>query len=518
MGKKSRITPYFLIIFSSILITFFGCNDDFFNEKAGDRIFPDQHYQSLVDAKVSLQGAIVPLQDAMPRLIMLDGLRSDMMDVTSNADAYLREINNQVFSDSNPFTDPADLYKIIININEILANIDSIANKDRDYDELTAHAYKGALIGLRSWTYLNLVRLFNKVVYIEDNLTSLPAKLDQTILSKEVIIDLLITQLTPFIHDNSTGIQYEELRIPHYMNNKALLGELYLEIDNYANAAFYLKLACESYMNGQAMLKVDDSYKDAAWSTIFLNAESNDLENISVIPFSRAEDQYNPFSDWVGHNCQYLVKPSSILINSFMTQMSAAGVLGDIWRGNGITFCIDTLTCRTDSTFITEPYITKYAIDYNDPFSSDIIISRAADIHLLLAEAYNRMGDPTSQEYAMMLLNLGVNEKNPKPPEFSQWSNNLGIRGRAYLESKQIPYNLSSDSITLVIEDFIIEERALELAYEGKRWFDLVRIAQRRNEPEYLADKVAAKFAGTYKYHNIHAKLMNPVNWYLPFE
>jgi starch-binding outer membrane protein, SusD/RagB family len=136
----------------------------------------------------------------------------------------------------------------------------------------------------------------------------------------------------------------------------------------------------------------------------------------------------------------------------------------------------------------------------------------------MLAEAYNRMGDPTSQAYALMLLNDGVNAKNPKPAQFTRWSGNLGIRGRAYLKSRVVPEGLSSDSVLLLIEDYIMAERAMELAFEGKRWFDLVRIAERRNDPAFLADRVAAKFAGTGKYDEIHARLMNPVNWYLPVE
>jgi hypothetical protein len=70
----------------------------------------------------------------------------------------------------------------------------------------------------------------------------------------------------------------------------------------------------------------------------------------------------------------------------------------------------------------------------------------------------------------------------------------------------------------LLIEDLIIAERAMELAFEGKRFSDLVRIAERRNDPAYLADRVAAKFEGTEMYDVIRNKLMNPENWYLPFE
>lgn len=518
MKKNSNQAIYFLAVLVSILFTGFGCSDDFFNEKAGDRITPDQHYNSLVDANVSLRGAIIYLQDYMPNLIMLDGLRSDAMDVTSNADQYLEEINNHIFTKDNPYTDPSDLYKVIVNVNEVLHNIDQIAANDKNYDELTAHAYKGALIGLRAWTYLTLVRLYNQAAYFETNMVSVPENLTQITMSKEVIIDLLIEQLLPYIHDNTTGDQTIELRIDHYMNNKAILGELYLEQNNYPEAIKYLKLACESYLDQPAQYKVDRTYRDAAWSTIFFNAQSNQLENISVIPYSRAEDQFNPLPDWMGYNKQFMVKPTTALVDSFMSQISLAGAPVDWYRGIGITFDFNITEWINDSTYIFQPYITKYAIDQNDPSSSDIIISRAADVHLLLAEAYNRLGDPTSQAYALMLLNDGVNAKNPKPAQFTRWSGNLGIRGRVYLQSRVIPEDLPADSVLLLIEDYIMAERAMELAFEGKRWFDLVRIAERRNDPSYLADKVAAKFAGTGKYNEIHAKLMNPANWYLPFE
>ncbi|HCE58489.1 MAG TPA: hypothetical protein DER09_11830, partial [Prolixibacteraceae bacterium] len=131
MKKITRISPFVLAIFSVLLIAGYGCKDDFFNETSGDRITPDQHYQSLIDANVSLQGALAPLQDAMPKIIMYDGLRSDMMEITPNANSYLRDLNYQILSKGNPLTDPSDLYKVIINVNEVLANIDVIEERDR---------------------------------------------------------------------------------------------------------------------------------------------------------------------------------------------------------------------------------------------------------------------------------------------------------------------------------------------------------------------------------------------------
>jgi hypothetical protein len=477
----------------------------------------------MIDASVSLQGAIIPLQEAMPKLIILDGLRSDLMDITDFSDANLRDINDQVFSVNNPYTNTADLYKVIININEVLAHIDSISHKDRNFDAFFVKYYKGALIGFRSWTYLNLVRLYGKAAYIEGNMTSLPASLAQKVLAKDVMLDTLISQLVPYIH---TDLQTVELKIGHYPSNKALLGELYLESGDYVNAAKYLKLACESweayFRPATAAFKVDRAFTNAAWMNIFFNAETQALENIAVIPFSSSEGQYNSLQRWIGHTSEYMAKPSQALVDSFVAQVPSAGT-GDIYRGLGITFGADTtFTWLTDTTYTytTENYITKYEIDKSEPFSSDIIIQRATDIHLMLAEALNRMGDATSQKYAMMLLNQGVNKENPKPSTYSKWSNNLGVRGRVYLKSKVIPAALTNaDSITNMIEDYIIEERSMELAFEGKRWSDLVRVAERRSDPAYLAAKVASKFgvSGEPKYEEIYAKLINPANWYLPY-
>src|SRR3546814_21074185 len=66
-----------------------------------------------------------------------------------------------------------------------------------------------------------------------------------------------------------------------------------------------------------------------------------------------------------------------------------------------------------------------------------------------------------------------------------------GIRGRAYVTNREIS---SADSL-MQIEDYLIEEAALEMAFEGNRWDDLLRIAMRRNDPAFLADKVYDKLS-----------------------
>ncbi len=60
------------------------------------------------------------------------------------------------------------------------------------------------------------------------------------------------------------------------------------------------------------------------------------------------------------------------------------------------------------------------------------------------------------------------------------------------------------------VEDLIVDEEALELAFEGTRFFDLMRVAHRRNDPAYLANKLALRNPA------LKTKLMNEKNWYFP--
>jgi hypothetical protein len=77
-----------------------------------------------------------------------------------------------------------------------------------------------------------------------------------------------------------------------------------------------------------------------------------------------------------------------------------------------------------------------------------------------------------------------------------------------------------TDSVTN-IENMIIQEDALELAYEGQRWPDLLRVAIRRNDPAFIGDKIYNKLiksgmsAGAAS--QARAKLLAK-DWFLPFK
>ena len=66
-----------------------------------------------------------------------------------------------------------------------------------------------------------------------------------------------------------------------------------------------------------------------------------------------------------------------------------------------------------------------------------------------------------------------------------------------------------------------MNENALECSFQGTRFYDLMRVALRRNDPAYLADRVYARNGSgneaTVK-ATIKKDLYNPKNWYLSFK
>lgn len=66
------------------------------------------------------------------------------------------------------------------------------------------------------------------------------------------------------------------------------------------------------------------------------------------------------------------------------------------------------------------------------------------------------------------------------------------------------------DVVQNCVEDLIVDEEALELAFEGTRFFDLMRVAHRRSDPNYLATRVARRD------QTLLGKLQDTKNWYFP--
>lgn len=95
------------------------------------------------------------------------------------------------------------------------------------------------------------------------------------------------------------------------------------------------------------------------------------------------------------------------------------------------------------------------------------------------------------------------------------------VEGKVETILRPITYEDSLNYIT----DLVIDELALELAWEGTRFGDLVRFAEATGDKDILAKRVAGRaFENDVTYRNanfqvdpeLYSKMSNEANWYLP--
>ena len=372
-----------------------------------------------------------------------------------------------------------------------------------------------------------------------------------------------------------------------FINKYFLMGDLYLWKGDYPSAAkYYHKLMTYAevlYPGNPADEKAFNTYSlgtssnsgttyigNDRWTNIFTTGFTDryaNEENITMLPFDKKFDPVNPFID-LYYN-KYVIKPSALAINKWNAQNRSDNTPFDTWRGLNRSYFVEG----------NQTYINKQISNYskNLPFETTDkwIIYRAALLHLHMAEAANRDG---RDRLAYALLNNGIRSAYTPVPSPSNvinvmqsnvymnsanewvadpnkdyyfdarfgtapnyrayWHTNAGVRGRMSLAPVKVDsaqyFNMTvpgkqykevndRPGLILAMEDLILEEVALEGAFEGYRWQDLLRIALRRKDiqPSFLADKIAAKFeakgdaAGAAA---VRAKLATEAGWYLPFK
>jgi len=522
INKLYKTIGYFAL--ACLALVTISCSDEFFEAEVGERITSDEHYDDFVDAKLSFYGTLISLQDVAANAVVVDGLRSDQMVLNDNATTDLKEIESLSMRASNSLLDKSGYYKTIINCNEVLSEIQVAADRDREFLDGEVYDMKSTLYGLRAWCYLTVARNYGEVNYFADNLSELPDDTDGNILSKEAIIDTLINQ---FIADSvifdasQNGDNRKENVYVNFPSYKAVLGELYLEKGDYDNAIYYLRLGLEitptdklDFSEFSASSSIYDltAYSDESWENIFKYSEYLYNENIAVIPYNQSEDQPNPVVQYFMPEDVFMIRPAQHLVDSMeLAFQSNLRDTGDIYRGIGATY--DTIVAG-------DYYISKYSQSIGGEYSTDIILQRAGGLHLLLAEALNRGG---RTDDAMMFLNSGLKSErsSDRPSDFSKFSKNLGVRGRVSLAPRVFPSDsvMAADGIDKVelVEDWILQEQAMECAFEGHRMSDIIRVAQRRDNPgEFIGELISRKYTDPGDIQAVKTYYSVEENWYLP--
>lgn len=360
-----------------------------------------------------------------------------------------------------------------------------------------------------------------------------------------------------------------------YFPIRALLGDLYLWLGQYEQAAqayydlFYHEerfvIADERYESYIDVL--NNAFTNTYivnWSMIF-NPESGTEEYVTNLATTNEFGQKFELDSLTSNKT---LRPSKIAIDNWNNQMyyysAVLDTVGDLRKIGSVSLSNKALVFSLSDSEIEHDdyYIYKYLL-LNKPSeeyrnrAKQVLVYRKALLYLRYAEALNRLGKPNA---AFAVIKNGLNNSvlanrrvipnrelqreiteviipsqlDPAvdsirydtiytPPVYMdfreyKFNDNIGVRmrglGRVNMDTTHyiIPNLPTLQDSILFVEDKIQEELALEMAFEGNRYHDLMRIAIRRDDNEYLAEKVAKSHLD---YSTVKSKLMTRENWFI---
>jgi len=542
MKKFSNILLLFL--FGSFMLV--SC-DGLLNVNSERYVFEkDYGMKSTNDSLYAMFGVFSQMEKLADDYVLLGELRGDLMDVTANSNPWLKEINDFTVTSGNPYADKKQYYAVINNCNYIIKNVDTSVVKQ---NEKVMYKVYAAAKAIRAWTYMQLALNYKSVIYYSDPLLSLEdAEKTYPVLEFNQLADSLIKDIEPYkdIAKPSFGSLYSARLSDSFFPIRFLLGDLYLWTGRYEQAATeYRDLMFNNrytiVANGfQSTFTLSNGTSGVytggwrgLWGNCFSTGSSEIVSNIAASNEFGTEFMLDSLV-W-----DYQLTSSKFAINNWDAQryMTTATLdtMCDLRKMESIMANLRVVSTGLSGyvpTVSTKNYLMKL-ISMNMPgvVSKRVMPYRVALLYLRYAEAVNRLGKPN---LAMAVLKNGLNptifngiivptSEVPSPlPQYmnftdSRFSMNIGIRARTLLHPELdnrfiIPTELDSVAKINYMEDLICNECALETAFEGNRFHDLMRIAIRRDSTDYLALKVAAKHPNN---PGILGTLQNRNNWYL---
>ncbi|MBT32263.1 MAG: RagB/SusD family nutrient uptake outer membrane protein [Thalassobius sp.] len=436
----------FIIIISLGLVNFFYSCSDFLEESPEDRYVIDNFYSSGTDAEAAVAAVYQQLYDIYERhIFLLNALPTDdEKNGLGMPNQYLQNLEYLRHTSENQFTREMwqRNYSGIARANTAILNIPDV-NMDENL--------KSRLIGeakfLRALYYFNLVRFYGDVpllLKLESVDDALGARAPVSEVYSQIILDLTDAE-------NTLPDTYSESNSGRATKGaaKILLGKVYLTMHEYQQSADKLAEVIEN--EGTYGYGLHEDYGDN-WET----ATEIGQEMVFSIEFMDPPGN--------GNSAMILQGPKYSLPGGFsvlgLTNSNEADIptrdlydrFSDEDERKAATFTTDFVSL-IDGTVHTStiPIFTKYWEEgESNPSNSDanMHVIRYADALLMYAEALNEIGQ-TDKAYTF--LNR--------------------VRERAF---NSVDYNYAGLSAQ-EFREAVWEERRLELAMEGHRWFDLVR-------------------------------------------
>ncbi len=549
-------------VFGGLALT--GCSD-FLEIEPQNEIILEKFWNEKADVDAIIAGCYSGMQseNVIKRMMVWGEFRSDNIGPGSNvsSDGSLEKILKENIDAKNGYTSWTDFYSVINRCNTVIKYAPGVAANDPAYTESELQANIAEMVALRSLSYFYLIRAFrdvpfSRVAYTDDDQTmDLPATKFNDVLDS-LIYDLESVQNFAVKRYPVTKELYQTGRITQDAIH-ALLCELYLWKKDYANCVRYADMVIDAKKaiyeenrqkrTNSSLSNDEDIARFNGFPLVSNSTSANYYGDAYTILFGRDRnytDQVNQeiifqlvFSDspegegmiangavnsfYGNSNASVgLVAPSDYIYAQIEATGQDRRVFAErnkkldsriytncLYRGSGGDKAINKYTTSTvdisTSTGTPEAsYGSKYSRNQN---GSNWIIYRLTDIMLLKAEALAQMvrdgGSTEDSEYNRSLLDRAftlVNAVNKRALCQSQLNDTL----------RRADYTTKSDMETLVLQ-----ERQRELMFEGKRWFDLVRLAQRTGSTQTLASAALQKATTGAGLIGNHLAKMDAIYW-----
>jgi tetratricopeptide (TPR) repeat protein len=427
----------YIYIIASFLLCFTSCKKDFLEIPPKTALTDGVYFTSQGDFQQAINGAYSPLRGLYNGAWVMGELRSDNTTYKFNPNDR-GSISPEFIKD---FTDDANNgslsgkysgnYTIIARANQVLALIDGV-----NFDATVKNNLKGQAYFLRAFAYFDLAQYFGSVPLHLTPVktlaeTALPLSTADAVYAQVIADARQAIALLPSKESQEAGRATSGAA-------KMLLGNVYIFQKKWADAETVLK-----DITGYNLLP---NYAD-----VFDPNRKNNAESIFEIQYKQGQDGFASNFFY-----QFLVQPITGAEIQAVTGIAetSRNVEGfniptpDIIAAYEINDSRKTASIGSIAAGgVNYPYIKKYAHPHALTNNTDDNwpVYRFAETLLFLAEA--------------------VNEQN-RPTEASAYLNQVRLRAglAATLAVTQT-----------AIRDAISNERRVELAFENKRWLDLVR-------------------------------------------
>jgi len=358
-----------------------------------------------------------------------------------------------------------ELYQIINVANSVIANAERVQKKDNTYKIPVMKAHQAEALFLRALCYFYIVRNWRDAPliltpYETDANTFQVAKSSEAELIAQIKLDL-----TTAINSGATKEYYEVAWESKGRATKwamyALMADVCLWSEDYPTAIQY----CNGILNAQTTFcpKFLSTPTHAAWFSMFNPGNSN--ESIFEIQWNYENYQTNSLPvlfDNTATGRVYEYTPR--MLSDFNTEYSYTqdNQLEAVRTMFGGYYVSDVFGYESATNGFVWKYCgSKIAGDKrtSNHYDPHFILYRVADVVLMKAEALVlNSSDSTAWDTAVKLINQ--------------------VRKRSNLEERYVEISETSEETML---EYILYERKMELAAEGKYWYDLLRFGRRNN-------------------------------------